>query len=262
MKVICDTTVWYLLIDEPEYFPVDHELIMTATNFYDWFSSNWMDQNHSKHARLLSSYSCAKKSHSTRLIVDPFDYPAIQLNNYESKDNTIALLGVAEHLLDCMLKGVYKHDLIGALHLMFTKTKKGFVKDIEDNLQYLYSKCSNSSNSFDSRKYDLDKECLIDSIKNWIMSFPGFEDVGKHEMEWDKFERFITVYKTFLNTKPINFEENSVIDLVNFLYLIGSNNLYWTEDNEFLEYIRQSYGPDLPNFIYPNGKLTKKYFEI
>jgi hypothetical protein len=80
------------------------------------------------------------------------------------------------------------------------------------------------------------------------------------DIKWDEMNIFIGTYYKFLNNKPNSPKANSMIDLLNFLYLIHSGNVYWSEEKEFLELVRQSFGNKIPDFIYPHGKIVNQIF--
>ena len=259
-KIVCDTNVWYLIKSEPAYKPTNDKLILTASNYFDWFASNWMDPNHEKHKRLLASYRCAKENHSDKLIIDPFDFAAIQIAEYEVKHHTTRSFNAAEKCLDEMLEYTYNTKQITNIRAACACSKLRFVTQIKNNNSLFYENCSDQIKSEDSGKYKLKKDCIVNEIQKWIMKFPGFQEKGVENIEWDKIDVFIKTYYKFVNNKPKSPKPNSMIDLLNFLYLIDEQFIYWSEEKEFLELVRQSYGNEIPSFIYPDGKIVKQIF--
>lgn len=259
-SIICDTNVWYLLNKEPDYKPESADLILTASCYFDWFASNRMDPTHPKHQNLLDSYASAKTHHKTKLITDPFDFAATRIAGYKILDRTTASFHAAEKCLDEMLVKVYNTKQINNIRDACSNAKQNFKHQIITNNSILYKECSDKSKPEESLKYKLNKNCVIDHIKSWLMTFPGFSAKGEENIDWQKIEIFINTYYQFVNNKPKSPKENSMVDLLNFLYLIGNDYIYWSEEKEFLELIRQAFGNTIPEFIYPEGKIVKKIF--
>lgn len=259
MKIICDTNVWYLIKLKPEYKPKD-ELILTAANYFDWYASVRMDPSHNKHIKLLESYKSAKLNHSEKLIIDPFDFAAVNMVNYTILEHTTNSFQAAENCLNEMLIGVYNTKQIFNIRDKCSTAKKRFVNQIKKNNKVLYENCSKQDQPFESGRYKLVKDCVIEYIKNWIMTFPGFARETKENLDWSRLDIFLNNYYKFINNKPKSPKPNSMIDLLNFLYLIDQEYVYWSEEKEFLELVRQSFGDKLPIFIYPHGKMVKQIF--
>jgi hypothetical protein len=251
--------VWYLLKTEPNYTPTDN-LILTAANYFDWYASDWMDPKHGNHQRLLSSYETAKTNHSAKIITDPYDYAATHLADYEILQQTHLSFQAAERCLNEMLVGIYDTKQITNIRKACSASKTRFAAHIRKNNQFLHAKCSDKKKSFESRRYQLNSACVITNIKMWIMTFPGFDKKNMDDIKWDEMNIFIGTYYKFLNNKPNSPKANSMIDLLNFLYLIHSGNVYWSEEKEFLELVRQSFGNKIPDFIYPHGKIVNQIF--
>ena len=260
MEIICDSNVWYGIANGTLNIPASKDLVLTASSYFDWFASPMIDRTHQKHNLLLEAFRAAKRNSSRSLLIDPFDHPAHKLFGYIPKDQTLKSFQLMDELLENMARNNYDNDAIRHISTKCRDSKNNtFVGGIRSNNEHLFNHCAEEGGSLATSRYKLKKECVYNYLRMWIMTFPGFKDLFEGDIDWSRIEIFLNVYYRFVNNKPRSPKPNSMVDLLNFLYL-DDGRQYWSEEKEFLELLRQSYGSTIPPFIYEGGNIVNEIF--
>lgn len=252
-KVICDTNIWYDLDLGNETLKDGYQYIVSSANISDFLSSSKLDGSINQIEKLKGAVKTMNDLGSQIIYESPYFYAARDLFQgilrnenelHSNKDAAEALVSFAT-LNTPIPWGPFVDNI--------KERKRDFQIQTHSLINRLKSESlfQNSGEEFDHNfEYSISM-WIFDLLKKWYCVKSEPWEVNN----WRRLEVFVKTYKRFL----VNIKEppnmNSMIDLIQLLYIDCNNEyLFWTKEKKILKKISQEFDSKaLKNILYQNA---------
>jgi len=248
IKVICDTSVWYYLADNPDVVLNDVELIATHNNFIELVYSRKIINNFVKYRNACAALIKYTKP-SKNILKNPILY-AIHLidPNFVDTKNSV---GYSNSLYEEVLRISKLPD-----NYFNYQINKVEIQSIIDKRNNENNFCNDNNFLADmKRKSSISKEERVHYARNnyeklfrelllkYFELYSNSSAFNYNDFFWNEINLFSKIHQTYylkLETdKSIKIKNNDLIDLFNLLY-VGQESYYWIEERRWVNIFREA----------------------
>jgi len=248
MKVICDTSVWYFLSDNPNVQLKGIDLIATHNNFIELVYSPKIHNNFKKYKKaceaLIKFTNPSKNIYENPILytihlIDPDFIDTIYNISYSHQLYTEVLrisklldnYNIPQDLMENAKSIIYSRkddNIFDSDNAYLSKMKSKF--KIPKNERKLYA----------SKNYErLFREFFLKNIE----LYPNGNSFNYNYNIWNEIILFSKVHSLYYYKlevdKTMKIDKNDLIDLYNLLYT-NQQSLYWTTDDRWLNLIKEA----------------------